>query len=139
MARIVIDASATLAWLFDEDNAKARVRPILDSSELVAPWLWRLEVVNAILIRERRKLLAETLASRLLQALDELKIDLVGEPADRTVVGLAQSARPYQLRAYDAVYVDLAIRLRLPLFTRDKNMRAAAKRAGVGLIGNGAS
>jgi predicted nucleic acid-binding protein len=139
MARIVIDASATLAWLFDEEDTNARVRPILDSSELVAPWLWRLEVANAILVRERRKLLAETLASRLLQALDDLKIDLVGEPADRTVVELAKSARPYQLCAYDAVYVDLAIRLRLPLFTRDNNMRAAAKRAGVGLIGNGAS
>jgi predicted nucleic acid-binding protein len=123
--------------LFDEDNAKARVRPILDASELVAPWLWRLEVANAILVRERRRLIAETLASRLLQALDELKIDLVDEPADRTVVGLAQSARPYQLSAYDAVYLDLAIRLGLPLFTCDNNLRTAAQRVGVKLVGEG--
>ncbi len=137
MARIVIDASATLAWLFDEDYARARVRPVLDSSELVAPWLWRLEVVNAILVRERRELLTEVLASRLLQALDELRIDLVGEPDARTATGLAQTARPHQLSAYDAIYLDLAIRLALPLLTRDNNLRAAAQRVGVKLIGDG--
>jgi predicted nucleic acid-binding protein len=134
MSRIVIDASSTLAWLFDEDDGASRVKSVLETSGLVAPWLWRLEVTNAILVRERRKALTEAQASRLLQLIDELTIDLIGEPTTRTATGLAQIARPHQLSAYDATYLDLAIRLGLPLFTLDNNLRAAAKRAGVTLV-----
>jgi predicted nucleic acid-binding protein len=134
MSRIVIDASSTLAWLFDEDDGASRVKSVLETSGLVAPWLWRLEVTNAILVRERRKALTEAQASRLLQLIDELTIDLIGEPTTRTATGLAQIARPHQLSAYDATYLDLAIRLGLPLFTLDNNLRAAAKRAGVALV-----
>lgn len=133
MARIIIDASITLAWLFGEGAGAARVKPVLDRSELVAPWLWRLEVTNAVLVRERRKVLTEAQAFRLLALLDELTIDLAPEPLVRSASGLAQTARPYQLSAYDAVYLDLAIRLGLPLFTRDANLRAAAVRVGVSL------
>jgi len=133
MARLVIDANITLAWLFDEDSASARIKPVLDRSELVAPWLWRLEVTNAVLVRERRRMLAEAQAFRLLQLLDELTIELMPEPLSRTASGLAQTARPHQLSAYDAVYLDLAIRMGLPLFTRDENLRAAAAHVGVPL------
>jgi predicted nucleic acid-binding protein len=133
MARLVIDASVTLAWLFDEDSGAARVKPVLDRSELLAPWLWRLEVTNAVLVRERRKIVTEAQAFRLLGLLDELTIELMPEPVARTASGLAQIARPHQLSAYDAIYLDLAIRLGLPLFTRDGNLRAAAARVGVPL------
>ena len=133
MARLVIDANITLAWLFDEDSASARIKPVLDRSELVAPWLWLLEVTNAVLVRERRRMLAEAQAFRLLQLLDELTIELMPEPLSRTASGLAQTARPHQLSAYDAVYLDLAIRMGLSLFTRDENLRAAAAHVGVPL------
>jgi predicted nucleic acid-binding protein len=134
MARIVIDASATLAWLFEESTSANAAKNILAASELVAPWLWRLEVTNAILVRERRKLLTVAQASRLLQLIDELAIDLVSEPPSRTAAGLAQTSRPHQLSAYDAVYLDLAVRLALPLFTHDTNLRNAARRIGLQLV-----
>jgi predicted nucleic acid-binding protein len=67
--------------------------------------------------------------------LDELPVEFIPEPAGRTSASLAQIARPYQLSAYDAVYLDLADRLGLPLFTRDNNLRSAAARAGVPLVG----
>ena|ERR1019366_6599272 len=139
MARIIVDASITLSWLFEEDAAPAKVKRILERSELVAPWLWRLEVTNAVLVRERRKLLAAAQAIRLLQLIDELTIELVPEPAVRTASGLAQTARPHQLSAYDAIYLDLAIRLGLPLFTRDANLRATANRVGVSIVKEGAT
>ncbi|MGA2440901.1 MAG: type II toxin-antitoxin system VapC family toxin [Tepidisphaeraceae bacterium] len=137
MPRIIIDASTTLAWLFDEDASAAHVGNVLEASDLVAPWLWRLEVTNAILVRQRRKLLTEAQSFRLLYLIDELAIDLIGEPATRTATRLAETARPHQLSAYDAVYLDLAVRLGLPLFTRDNNLRAAATRIGVKLITQG--
>ena len=137
MPRIIIDASTTLAWLFHEDASAAQVGKVLEASDLVAPWLWRLEVTNAILVRQRRKLLTEAQSFRMLHLIDELTIDLIGEPATRTATRLAETARPHQLSAYDAVYLELAIRLGLPLFTRDSNLRVAAARVGVKLIGHG--
>jgi predicted nucleic acid-binding protein len=130
MGRIIIDASITLAWLFNEDGRGDAIKSMLDRSELVAPWLWRLEVTNAVLVRERRKIYSLAEASRFLQLLDELPIDLLPEPPLRTASGLAQIARPHQLSSYDAVYLDLAITMDLPIFTRDNNLRAAAERAG---------
>lgn len=135
--RIIIDASVTLAWLFEEDTAKAKLKRILDQSQLVAPWLWRLEVTNAVLIRERRKIFTEAQAVRVLQLIDDMTIELVAEPLSRTAIGLAQAARPYQLTSYDAVYLDLAIRLGVALFTRDNNLRAAAGRVGIKLVKEG--
>lgn len=59
MARIVIDASSTLAWLFDENGAAGRMTPVFATSRIVVPPLWLLEVTNAVLVRERRKLIVE--------------------------------------------------------------------------------
>ena len=54
--------------------------------------------------------------------------------ASITLASLAQTARPHQLSAYDAVYLDIAISLDLPLFTDDHNLRTAADRMGVTVI-----
>jgi predicted nucleic acid-binding protein len=132
--RIVIDSSVTLAWLFDEDKSTRRIEPVLAGSDLVAPWLWRLEVVNVILIRERRKLLTVARGTQLLQLLEDLDVEIVGEPPSRSLTALAAAARPHQLTAYDAVYLDLAISHGLPLFTRDHNLRDAANRLGLILV-----
>jgi len=132
--RFVIDASVTLAWLFDEDSASARIEPVLTDADLAAPSLGRLKVVNVILIKERRKLLTEAQGTHLLGLLEDWSIEIVPEPQGRNLNQLAAVARPHQLTAYDAVYLDLAFNLNFPLFTRDNNLRAAAVRAGVPLI-----
>jgi predicted nucleic acid-binding protein len=61
-------------------------------------------------------------------------VEIVAEPPVRSLTGLAAVARPHQLTAYDAAYLDLAVSLALPLFTRDQNLRTAAARVGVQLI-----
>jgi predicted nucleic acid-binding protein len=134
MARCLIDASITLAWLFDEGGRGGVLDRQIEPLELVAPWLWRLEVVNVILVRERRRQITPAQGTRLLEALESLGMEIVGEPANRTLGRLAQTARPHQLSAYDAIYLDIAISLDLPLFTDDRNLRSAAERMGVTVI-----
>jgi predicted nucleic acid-binding protein len=124
----------TLAFLFDEGPTQRQVQSILKAADLVAPWLWRLEVTNAVLVRERQKRLSAAEAARLLELLDEITIELIAEPVGRTATNLAQLSRPHQLSTYDAVYLDLALRQDLPLFTVDRNLREAAKRVGARLI-----
>ncbi len=134
MAGCLIDASITLAWLFNEGGRGVALDRQIEPLELFAPWLWRLEVVNVILVRERRRQITQAQGTRLLEALEALDIEVVGEPVNRTLSSLAQTARPHQLTAYDAIYLDLAISLALPLFTNDGNLRIAAERVGVPVI-----
>ena len=134
MTGFVIDASMTLAWLLNEEGLAARIRPKLAHAQLVAPWLWRLEVVNVLLRLERQKRLTQADSTLLMEALGALDVQIRPEPQTRTLTGLAQTARPHQLSAYDAVYLDLAVTTGLGLFTNDANLKHAAKRVGVKLI-----
>lgn len=132
--RMVIDSSVTLAWLFGEDSSANRIEKVLADAELVAPWLWRLELVNVILVKERRKLLTVARGTQLLELLEDWEVELMGEPPSRNMPSLAAAARPHQLTAYEAVYLEVAMSEGLPLFTRDNNLRDAAKRVGIPLI-----
>jgi len=134
MPQCLIDASTTLAWLFNEEGRGSSLQQQFQSMDLVAPWLWRIEIVHVVLKRERQKKLTQAEGTQYLQAIEALNVEIIGESIDRTMVELAQIARPHQLTSYDAVYFDLAVRLGIPLFTDDGNLQAAAKRVGVELI-----
>lgn len=133
MARMVIDANVVLARLLGE-SASQQVSAILDRSELVAPSLWRLEVLNTILVNERRRSITRAEADEMIELIDTMVIELVAEPAERSALDLADFSRPHQLTTYDAVYVELASRLALPLFSLDNNMITAARRLGVPVV-----
>lgn len=135
----VIDASTALAWLFDEGTEGARFEERLTSATFTAPWLWRIEIVNAILVKERRGLISQTQSARLFRSLDALDIDIAPEPMNRSLEQLASVARPHQLTAYDAIYLELAMTLSIPLYTLDKNLQQAALRSGVHLFGSEAT
>jgi predicted nucleic acid-binding protein len=134
MAACVVDATVTLAWVFDEGGRGTALDRQIGQLDLVAPWLWRLEMVNAVLVCERRREMSEAQGSRLLATLESLEIEIVGEPVPLTLVSLAHTARPHQLTAFDAVYLDLAVSLGLPLLCDDGKLRSAAERVGVPLI-----
>jgi len=134
MARFVLDASATLAWLFDEDASGDLLGPIFAAGEMVAPVIWRLEIVNAILVRERRKLLTPAQSGHLFALLDEWEVEVVVEPEGRSLSALAQTARPHQMSSYDASYIEVAISLGLPICTLDGNMQRAALALGIPLL-----
>ena len=134
MADFVIDANVTLAWLFAEDEHRIWMPKDWAEADMVSSWLWRLEVTNAVLVKERRRQITQAQGSRFLQVLESLEIDVVGDRAGRSMEQLALVARPHQLSAYDTVYLDLATTLGLPLCTLYHNLQAAAKRSGVDLV-----
>lgn len=131
MDRVVIDASATLSWVFGQDESRAVEAVLENAGDLVAPWIWRLEVVNTVLVRERRKLLTRAQAARVLALLEALGVNIVPEPAHRQLSALADIARPHQLTAYDATYLEVAMNLGLPMLTLDANLRQASRAVGV--------
>ncbi len=132
----VLDASIALAWCFaDEAHEPAlRVLDRLQESEALVPSLWLLEVGNALLGAERRGRLTQAESTRFLELLRRLPIRVEEPPAARMWNDLLNLARLYRLSTYDAAYLDLAMRLALPLATLDEALREAAVQCRVELL-----
>ena len=127
----VIDASATIAWLLNENGLGPVLEIYHDQETPVVPWLWRLEVANTLLVMQRRRKLKPDRVDEHVTRIDKLDVEVAPEPAGRTLADLVALARPHQLSAYDATYLDLAKRRGLPLATLDNNLRQPAAREGV--------
>ncbi|MBX3385558.1 MAG: type II toxin-antitoxin system VapC family toxin [Phycisphaeraceae bacterium] len=134
MVSFVIDASAALAWLFRDAQDSGRIDTLLESADAHAPPIWRLEVANIVLVRERRKLISPDHARVYLSEIDGIGVNLTDGAAAVSASTIAHLARPHQLTAYDAAYLDLAITLGFPLCTIDRNLTEAAKRSGIPLV-----
>jgi len=134
----VLDASVALGWTLDDPVPTSATRAkqvLLSGTRAVAPALWHLEIANGLAIAERRGILTSSDATLALLQLEQLCAQCIEIEAD--VVPMRQAlttARAYQLSAYDGVYLDLALRARLPLATLDMALRKAAGKAGVELL-----
>jgi predicted nucleic acid-binding protein len=129
----VLDSSITLAWCFP-DEAAPHPQLVLDSlatARAVAPTLWPLEVANALLVGERRGRCTEADTATWTAFLAALPIALDDGTAARAWSAVLHVARTHSLSAYDAAYLELALRRGLPLATLDDRLAAAATAAGV--------
>jgi predicted nucleic acid-binding protein len=136
-ARFVLDCSVALAWCFPDektDQSRALLRSLKEGSAVV-PSLWFLEVSNAILVGERRGRLSRAMGAQALRLLGRLPIELDDRPGFPLAHDLLALAREHRLSSYDAAYLEVALRLSLPLASLDRHLQAAAKKAGVRLLG----
>jgi predicted nucleic acid-binding protein len=133
----VVDASITLAWCFEEE----RTHPIVDllyslgQNGAQAPLLWPLEALNGLLMAQRRKRIDAREAADLALFLRDLPVTLDTETTDHAWTTTAQLAERHRLSAYDACYLELAMRRKLPLATLDKDLIKAAKAVGTTVLG----
>lgn len=130
----VLDGSVTLAWYFkDEANPYAdAIAARFPRGQAVVPAIWPLEVANAVLMGERRKRSTEVQAAKWLGYLGSLPIAVDDESATRAWSEVLSLARVHHLSAYDASYLELALRRGLPLATLDDKLKAAALAVGIG-------
>jgi len=134
----VLDASVALGWFLDRPvpvYANRVKQFFLKGVRAVVPALWHLEMSNGLVVAERRSILTPADVDQALIDIEQLAAQAVDIDSD--VVPTRQAlttARTFQLSAYDAVYLDLARRKRLPLATLDDKLRAAAARGGVELL-----
>jgi predicted nucleic acid-binding protein len=121
-----------------EDERTPATKSVLDQLAdhgAVAPSLWPQEVVNALLMAERRSRVNAAQRQRLTGFLQDLPIRLDTETAERAWNVTATLAAQHRLTLYDASYLELAWRTRLPLATLDKELRTAASALGLPLLG----
>lgn len=133
--RFALDGSLALAWYFrdEKDPYADAVAARFPAAEAVVPALWHLEIANAVVTGERRKRSTMAQASAWLSFLSSLSIAVDIETGNRAWKDTLNLARAHGLSAYDAAYLELAMRLGLPLATLDDQLKAAAKVVGVPL------
>jgi predicted nucleic acid-binding protein len=124
----VIDASAMGPLIIpDEHDELISILPqILASDDALVPQHWRLEVANLARMAVRKKRLTEKL---LVEAFNALSIfDIVLDPHTDTYAWdkSLRLAAQHDLSAYDAAYLELAIRSKRIFVTKDKALIRAA-------------
>ena len=136
--KLVLDASITLSWLLadgkpsDRQYARAALDALSqDHNSAVVPTIWPYEITNVLAKAETRGQLSEAQSEAFLELLAELSIDLDNGSPDKVPTSILQLARRYKLCSYDASYLELAMRMSLPLATLDADLQKAAKKAGV--------
>ncbi|HUD73745.1 MAG TPA: type II toxin-antitoxin system VapC family toxin [Terracidiphilus sp.] len=131
--RFVLDASIVITWAMrDEDHPLADLAFLeIQSGSAVVPGIWWFEIRNILVLNERRNRISPDDSNRFLLALEQLSID-IDLPLSGTEV--MELSRKYKLSVYDAAYLALAMRERLPLATLDKALQSAAQAAGVPLL-----
>jgi predicted nucleic acid-binding protein len=134
---LVLDSSIAIAWcLPDEQDAYSQsILDALATGHADVPYLWHLEVTNTLLVAERRKRCTQADTVQWMSFLAAMPIIVDEETKTHAFGDIASLARLHQLSAYDAAYLELAMRKILPLATLDDKLKAAAQAAGVTLYG----
>jgi predicted nucleic acid-binding protein len=135
---LVVDASVALEWLLDDaagSQADAIIRRCLHDVAFVPPLFW-LEVANTLRTRLKRgdiDTAFQTASLRRLRIVG-LQIDLDSNLAGAALDRVVELSDRYDLTVYDAVYLELTLRLGADLATFDRPLATAAKRAGAGVV-----
>jgi predicted nucleic acid-binding protein len=117
-----------IAWCFDDESTPEAWALLerLRTTPAHVPALWALEIGNMLLGAERRRRIAKARTIGFLGILGELDIRVGPELPGRASQDVLPLARERHLTTYDATYLELAMRLSLPLATKDKALARAA-------------
>ncbi len=126
----------TLSWCFADESSdeSASVLESLADGEAIAPAVWRLEVANVLVGAERKGRIAAARSDEFVALLRGLPIRVESDDAGRAWTDVLALAREAGLSSYDASYLELALRTKLPLATFDEDLRTAARARGVALL-----
>jgi predicted nucleic acid-binding protein len=137
MTGCVIDASSVLAWCF-EDEGGPETDALIDkvaAEGAAVPAMWALEVANGLVTGERRGRIKRAASTAFVTLIEELPIIADRATGTHGRHATMSLAREHRLTAYDAAYLELAMRLGVPLATDNRALAAAAAQAGVVLLG----
>ena len=135
----VLDASVALLWLAPSTNPNgvdyaADTLKALKVMPAVVPSLFTLEVANVVAKLESKGVLSEADSQRYITLLGRLNLTTDQATASQALGDTLNLARRYQLSAYDAAYLEVALRTGLSLATLDAALAKAATTAGVSIF-----
>jgi len=136
MSPFILDCSMTMAWFF-EDESNLRSQAVffsLDEQKILVPSLWPLEVANVLICAERRNRTTAAKIAKFVDMLARLPIVVDAHTAEIALGDILTLARRHRLTAYDAAYLELALRTGCPLASFDDSLNETAAALGIELF-----
>jgi len=130
----VLDCSLALAWGFPDESSQEAERfleTLSPETVLRVPALFWYEVANALAVAGRRGRVSPAQVGQLAATFGRLPVTTAPPLAGRLLSTLVGLAREHHLSAYDAAYLELAMRSGAGLATLDRSLAAAARRVRV--------
>ena len=136
MTDLVLDASVALTWCFKNEATAAadRVLGRLAAEAASVPAIWHLDIANVLALSERRRRITPADTAEFIALLETLEIVVDEETPSRAFGRVLDLAREERLTTYDAAYLELAMRLGVPLASKDADLCDAAERLGVSVL-----
>lgn len=132
---LVLDASIAASWCFPDERTELTqqlLRNLAGPETGCAPRMWAYEIRNVILRGVRQERITHRDAEAFLNSLAALRVRLLDPPYD----SVFRIAMQFDLSFYDAAYLELAMRERLPLATLDQRLCVAAAAARIPVYGH---
>jgi len=129
LTRIVVDASVTLSWCFLDEQAPVSLKVLerlRTGEQAVVPAFWSLEVLNSLLVGEKRGRISSAQTRSFLGDLGALRPVFDYSSLEQVYGPIQTLCRDHNLTPYDALYVELAMRNNCPLATLDQLQKHAA-------------
>jgi predicted nucleic acid-binding protein len=137
MAVFVVDASAALAWCFEDEASNLSdglLERLRQGDQILVPAHWPTEVLNGLLVAARRKRIRADQPVLFWDELVRLPIEMEPPIAASQAKNILALGEKHNLTVYDAAYLELAQRRQLHLGTLDADLRKAAQTEGVALL-----
>jgi len=131
MLRAVIDASVIVSWFFPDatNGVHDSILNNIDKIKIYVPSIFEYEFINILLNAEKRKRVDRPAVVEILEIVSQYPLVVESSTAlSREIVKFFEMAQTHDLTAYDAAYLELALRLNLPLITYDKLLLNTAKK-----------
>ncbi len=136
MTAFVIDCSVAVTWCFEDEATPASDGLLgrLGEESAAAPAIWPLELGNVLVMAERRGRIDAAQIVEFVALVRDLPVAIDEETPQRALDEVLALARSEGLTTYDASYLELAMRLGVPLATQDKELRQAAENLGTPVL-----
>lgn len=135
--KFVLDCSTTMAWCFeDETNTYTEMvlGSLLKGYEARVPPLWKLEVTNVLLMAIKKNRINSLIAHNFKNTLTQLPIKIDDDANNRIFDTVYELGKELNLTAYDAAYLELALRESIPIATQDTALIRAAKQQKISIF-----
>jgi predicted nucleic acid-binding protein len=135
--RWVVDASFSAALFLPDETSPAARRffsGLKSSDEVWVPSLWWFEITNVLIIAERRRRITPADIIKIFSLYSQFNLETDTVASTKYSGKLYEIAKSVHLTAYDAAYLELAMRKEAVLATLDKKLVKAANLSGVNLF-----
>ena len=141
MNSLVLDNSVAMRWCFKDGSESdliyaEHVLERLSDYHFLVPNLWHLEAANVLVRAQKRHWLTEAQMREFLDLALQLPISVDTETAQKAMTATFLLAQEQNLSVYDAAYLELALRNKVPLATLDVDLRKAAIKINVPIFGH---